>query len=231
MASSSRSASTAAKPYHHGNLREELLELALADLESTGSATLSLRDLAARAGVSKTAPYRHFPDRDSLLTALMDHGWKDLHDATARAQDAASDPLAGLRAMGRAYLAFALARPGMYRLLFSGEGKSLATGLVCPDAHNSYRLLEAQVALCQSAGWRPDANGQFLTLAVWSLVHGAADLALENLVLTPPGLSPLEFWSSVVDFVEPPAARGNARTTPLRKASPGPAKVRPSRRP
>lgn len=205
MASSRRSAPTPAKPYHHGNLREELLDLALADLESSGAATLSLRDLAARAGVSKTAPYRHFPDRDALLTALMDHGWKDLHDATERAQDAASDPLSGLRDMGRAYLGFALSRPGMYRLLFSGEGKSLASGLVCPDASNSYRLLERQVALCQARGWRPDANGQILTLSVWSLVHGAADLALESLVLAPPGMSPLEFWSSVVDFVEPPS--------------------------
>lgn len=220
MASSQRSAALEAKPYHHGNLREELLDLALADLESTGSATLSLRDLAARAGVSKTAPYRHFPDRDALLAALMDHGWKDLHDATARAQDASGDPLSGLRAMGRAYLAFALARPGMYRLLFSGEGKSLATGLVCPDAHNSYRLLEAQVARCQSAGWRPDANGQILTLSVWSLVHGAADLALENLVLAPPGLSPLEFWTSVVDFVEPTPSHRGARTKARRKAPP-----------
>lgn len=210
MASSNRSVALEAKPYHHGNLREELLHLALADLESTGAPTLSLRDLAARAGVSKTAPYRHFPDRDALLTALMDHGWKDLHDATARAQEAATDPLSGLRDMGRAYLAFALARPGMYRLLFSGEGKSLATGLVCPDAHNSYRLLEAQVARCQSAGWRPDANGQILTLSVWSLVHGAADLALENLVLAPPGIPPLEFWCSVVDFVEPAAAPDSA---------------------
>jgi hypothetical protein len=138
----------------------------------------------------------------------MDHGWKDLHDATARAQEAAMDPLSGLRAMGRAYLGFALARPGMYRLLFSGEGKSLATGLVCPDAHNSYRLLEAQVALCQAAGWRPDANGQILTLSVWSLVHGAADLALENLVLAPPGLSPL----GVLDFGG--RLRREARLTP-----------------
>lgn len=218
MASSQRPAASAARPYHHGNLREELLDLALADLESTGSATLSLRDLAARAGVSKTAPYRHFPDRDALLAALMDHGWKDLHDATARAQESAGDPLSGLRAMGRAYLAFALARPGMYRLLFSGEGKSLATGLVCPDAHNSYRLLEAQVALCQSAGWRPEANGQILTLSVWSLVHGAADLALENLVLAPQGLSPLEFWTSVVDFVEPAASRRTAKSVTRRKA-------------
>lgn len=217
MASTKRPRPAVAKPYHHGNLREELLELALADLESTGSPTLSLRDLAARAGVSKTAPYRHFPDRDALLIALMDHGWKDLHDATERAQASAPDPLSGLRAMGRAYLGFALSRPGMYRLLFSGEGKSLVTGLVCPDAHNSYRLLESQVARCQSEGWRPDADGQFLTLAYWSLVHGAADLALENLVLAPPGLSPLDFWSSVVDLVEPPAP---PKSTPVRPKKP-----------
>ena len=218
MASSSRSSATVARPYHHGNLREELLNLALAELESTGAATLSLRDLAARAGVSKTAPYRHFPDRDALLAALMDHGWKDLHDATERAQSSATDPLSGLRSMGRAYLGFALSRPGMYRLLFSGEGKSLTSGLVCPDAHNSYRLLERQVALCQSAGWRSEANGQFLTLAVWSLVHGAADLALENLVLAPPGLSPLEFWSSVVDFVEPHATPALLPDRPKKKS-------------
>jgi AcrR family transcriptional regulator len=204
MGISSRPKRAPTKPYHHGKLRAVLLNLALADLESTGAASLSLRDLASRAGVSKTAPYRHFPDRDSLLVALMDEGWKDLYQALERSHSDARNGLSGLRAMGRAYVGFALARPGMYRLLFSGEGKSLSEGLPCPEASDSFQLLEGQIARCQAEGWRPAVDVKILTLAHWSLVHGAADLALENLVATPTGISPLEFWATVVDLVEVP---------------------------
>ncbi len=206
MASPSKSVRAPAKPYHHGKLREELLDLALIDLESKGAATLSLRDLAARAGVSKTAPYRHFPDRDSLLTALIDRGWKDLYQELERSLDGSPEGLSGLRAMGRAYVGFALARPGMYRLLFSGKGKSLSADLPCPEAYDSFQLLERQIVRCQAEGWRPGMEASILTLAHWSLVHGAADLALEKLVATPPEQSPLDFWASVVNLVEMPAS-------------------------
>lgn len=217
MRSTSRRPGVPPRPYHHGNLREELLDLAIADLEAEGASSLSLRNLALRAGVSKTAPYRHFPDRDALLAALLDRGWKALHFELERSRSDAPDALSGLRAMGRAYVGFALAHPGMYRLMFSGEGKSMFAGLACPEAFDSFQLLERQIERCQSEGWRPGMDGRILTLAHWALVHGAADLALENLVPTPPGRSALEFWSSVVDILEPPVSLPLARSRPAKK--------------
>lgn len=216
----------AARPYHHGNLREQLLDLARADLEAAGAASLSLRDLAERAGVSKTAPYRHFPDRDSLLSALMERGWRDLHASLVAAIASGTDPVEGLRAMGRAYVGFALSHRGMYRLLFSGEGKRLPAGQTCPEASDSFALLALQIQRCQEAGWRTASDGQILTLSHWSLVHGAADLALEDLVPTPPGVAAVDFWAAVVDFVEPAQAPARGVAT-KRKAPPrhrGPAR-------
>jgi len=192
------------RSYHHGHLREELLSRALEILESQGAQAISLRGLALDCGVSKSAPYRHFPDRDALLFALMVHGWRDLHDALSRAGALPATPLAGLTAMGRGYLEFALRRPGMYRLLFTGEGKTLAAARGCPDGTDSFALLCAQVAKAQARGWKKTLPNQQVALSIWSLVHGAAELALEGMAAPPPGVPPLEFWSAILATLLPP---------------------------
>ncbi|MEK7394738.1 MAG: TetR/AcrR family transcriptional regulator [Fibrobacterota bacterium] len=201
---SPKSSKPPAKPrqYHHGGLREELLRLGLADLESYGASKVSLRDLATRAGVSKTAPYRHFVDREALLSALMQIGWSALRAAMADATDSVESPTDKLFAMGRAYVGFALERPGMYRLLFSGDGKSLS-GSVCSESDDSFALLVAQIVACQATGWRADTAPETLALSYWSLVHGAADLALEGLVQPPSGMDTLGFWSKIVEVLQP----------------------------
>jgi AcrR family transcriptional regulator len=195
-------APTKPRPYHHGGLREELLRLGLSDLESHGASKVSLRDLATRAGVSKTAPYRHFADREALLSALMQMGWAALRTAMADATDSVNSPTDKLFAMGRAYVAFALERPGMYRLLFSGEGKSLP-GSNCSESDDSFALLVGQIESCQATGWRSEVDPEMLALSYWSLVHGAADLALEGLVRPPPGVDALGFWSRIVAVLQP----------------------------
>jgi AcrR family transcriptional regulator len=197
-----RKPSSTPKPYHRIGLGEELLRLALEDLESSGASKLSLRDLAARAGVSKTAPYRHFADRESLLAALMENGWEGLRTAMSNATNSVESPTEGLFAMGKAYLGFALERPGMYRLLFSGEGKGLSAK-DCASGNESFALLVAQIAACQATGWMEGVEQNTLALSYWSLVHGAADLSLEGLVHPPTGFDSLGFWSHVVEVLQP----------------------------
>ena len=186
--------------YHHGNLRQELLDLALSRVETSGLEALSLRDLASSLGVSKTAPYRHFPDRTSLLRAVMEVGWADLR-ADLLASRRKDSPEAGLRAMGRAYLAFADRRSNLFRLLFSGQGKELSAGAPCPDEINAFSPLVEQIALCQAAGWKASCDQQMLALSVWAQVHGAAELGLEGLMQVPQGMERHEFWAAVVETI------------------------------
>lgn len=102
--------------YHHGHLREELLRLGLEALEREGADRFSLRSLAEAAGVSKTAPYRHFRDKDLFLGALADEGYHMLHKSLLSVAGSSPDAVAR---MGRAYMAFAAARPALYRLMNS----------------------------------------------------------------------------------------------------------------
>src|SRR3989337_63135 len=102
--------------YHHGGLRAELVQTAGEMLEKQGLKSLSLREVARRAGVSHNAPYRHFPDRESLLAALAMEGFAKLGRALQEAGSAG-----GLRARGQAYLRFALQNPQRFRLMFGGH--------------------------------------------------------------------------------------------------------------
>src|SRR5262245_24493316 len=98
--------------YHHGDLPPALLRAAGKILEKEGVGALSLRELARRAGVSHNAPYRHFPDRDSLLAALAAEGFVELRQELERQ---------GGTDAGVAYVRFALAHPQRFRLMFGGQ--------------------------------------------------------------------------------------------------------------
>src|SRR5688572_33107199 len=95
--------------YHHGDLRAVLLRTAGEMLEKEGLGALSLREVARRSGVSHNAPYRHFPDRDSLLAALAAEGFREFGDALAKRPR---------QEMGEAYVEFALEHPQRFRLMF-----------------------------------------------------------------------------------------------------------------
>src|SRR5688572_2987442 len=100
--------------YHHGDLRSTLLRAADEIFEKEGLAALSLREAARRAGVSHNAPYRHFPDRDSLLAALAAEGFALLGGELAKRPEGE---------MGIGYVQFALAHPQRFRLMFGGQLK------------------------------------------------------------------------------------------------------------
>lgn len=105
--------------------------------------------------------------------------------------------------MGRGYVAFALMRSGMYRLLFSGEGKTLSSLKGCPEGSDSFGLLLDQVKRCQASGWKSSEKPETIALGFWALVHGVADLALENLAEHPESSDRLQYWSMILDTMTP----------------------------
>jgi AcrR family transcriptional regulator len=174
--------------YHHGALREALLAGAFHLLETEGLAALSLRRLADTAGVSKTAPYRHFKDKRDLLLTIAGEGFRLLADAfeSARAAvpSARSEPAStkGLRALMHAYVAFARARPALYRLMFSPMGYSLHSENCRIQSERAIGMLIAEVASAQAAGWRSAQEGRALVLSLWAEVHGWAGLIIDGLL-------------------------------------------------
>src|SRR5215217_3012202 len=104
-------------PYHHGNLRQALLEAALIILQKDGASELGLRDLARAVGVSAAAPYRHFDSRAALLEALAVTGFQRF--SAAMEGVAATNPADPMAAMGKTYVLFALENANLFRLMFS----------------------------------------------------------------------------------------------------------------
>jgi AcrR family transcriptional regulator len=163
--------STSESTYHHGSLRDALIAAGMTALEGFSGLDLSLRELARTVGVSPTAVYRHFPNKDALLAALAREGLEMLGAAQRKGYDAAGGGAAGFVETGRAYVRFALAHPALFRLVF-------AHGEPVPDKSDpaSELLHDATVELTGSDG--PEA--QRLALQAWSLGHGIAMLMLDK---------------------------------------------------
>jgi AcrR family transcriptional regulator len=157
--------------YHHGNLRAAILAAGAELLEIEGLAALSLREVSRRAGVSHNAPYRHFPDRESLLAALAAEGFALL----AEAQRAAAGEQ-GLRGMGEAYVRFALDHPQRFQLMFGGAVQISRHPALREVATRTFEGLSG--ALAERA---PGASGASdASVAAWALVHGLAHLLMDE---------------------------------------------------
>ena len=138
-------------------------------LDKEGVEALSLREVARRAGVSHAAPYRHFPERDALLAALAVEGFEWL--AVGQREAAAAG---GLRAMGEAYVEFALAHPQRFRLMFGGGIPLGKHARLREVAMRAYEELSGALA-----SRYPGAPGAMdCSVAAWALVHGLAQLML-----------------------------------------------------
>ncbi|HEV2560680.1 MAG TPA: TetR/AcrR family transcriptional regulator [Rhizomicrobium sp.] len=163
--------SVAPKPYHHGDLRNALVEAARAILEEEGLSGLSLRAVARRAGVSHAAPYRHFPNHETLLAELVGEGFAELRKDLAAAGASPGLEADRITSMGGAYMRFVVRRPALARLMFGSQ---------LTNRDSFPQLSEAADAIAIEIG---DAlNDSALGLAVWAAVHGLAMLALENVI-------------------------------------------------
>ncbi|AUG81434.1 TetR family transcriptional regulator [Kitasatospora sp. MMS16-BH015] len=159
--------------YHHGDLRAACLRAARELLEEDGSAGLSLRAVARRAGVSATAPYRHYADREALVSAVAAEGYVELGAQLAAVHSAPATP-EELAEVAVAYVRFALDRPALFRVMFAepcdpgNEERAAATAAM----REYVRGIVHRVF--------PAAEVEALATGVWAVVHGLAFLHLDG---------------------------------------------------
>ena len=148
-------------------------------LERGGIEAVTLRAVGERAGVSRQAPYKHFTDKEALLSMLAAGYFEQLgREMFGAAEGAGEGPLARLEAMGTAYVRFALDIPHRYRLMFGEKTQRSPHPEVHEAAHAVYEGFVGAIAACQDAGELPAGDPVALAALIYATSHGAVDLAL-----------------------------------------------------
>ena len=184
-----------ARRYHHGDLRAALVAEGLKLVESAGAEAISLREVARAVGVSATSVYRHFPDKRALMTALAQEGVRRLGEAQQAAALGAGGGTDAFSAVGCAYVRFALANPGLFRLTFTYPGIDVGD----PTSDAAASLLHDH-ALALAHGDQRQAR--IVALRAWALVHGLALLMLDGRV--PPSDALIDAAIGAVVIAEKP---------------------------
>jgi AcrR family transcriptional regulator len=168
--------------YHHGDLKNALIAAGVEILAREGIASLSLRSVARRAGVSHSAPYAHFSDKQTLIAAISTEGFRRLYSQLDTALNAHSaEPGRQLVACGQAYMRFALNERDIFKVMFSGvleQEKEYPEFVKISQA--TFQLLVKVVDACQEKGILRPAPTDLLATAIWGQVHGLVSLALEK---------------------------------------------------
>jgi len=163
--------------YHHGALRDALMEAAERELTEKGIEGFSLRGVAKRAGVSHAAPAHHFRDTGALLTALAAVGFRRFVAVqTARQARAEPDPLDQLVAAGLGYVEFAMANPALFRLMFSSRHPDHRDPALSAAAGAAFDHLADGVARLRGTDPYDDPSAMLDVNAAWAMVHGLGDL-------------------------------------------------------
>jgi len=170
-----------AAAYHHGDLRRALLAETARTIRKEGVDGVTLRAVGKRLGVSRTALYRHFADKPALLAAVAREGFQAVTRELSQAWAAAGGGRNGSRAMGTAYIRFAMANPSHYRVMF-GAFKDLCErdAELAAEAQASFQVLLDAVVMLQKDGLLRADPPQTLAQYIWAAVHGVAMLAIDG---------------------------------------------------
>src|SRR5215831_16642070 len=169
------------KPYHHGDLRRALLDEALRTIQMHGVEHLTLRTVGERLGVSRSALYRHFADKQSLLATVAKEGFRTLRQALAGAWEGNGRGRIAFEAVGKAYVQFAVANPSYYRVMFGGFIESAAKDdQFVAEAKAAFRVLVAGLVEQQKAGEIRRDDPVLMARFVWALFHGTAMLFIDG---------------------------------------------------
>jgi len=170
------------KNYHHGDLKNALIKAGVEILSKEGIEGLSLRKVAQRAGVSHSAPYSHFPDKQSLIAAISTEGFNQLYaelDAAVVAYP--KDAKKQLQQGALAYVQFALDNVDTFKIMFSGVlEKEKEYPAFVDISHKTFQRVVDVVRACQEAGILRSTPAEMMAVAVWGQVHGIVSLALEG---------------------------------------------------
>lgn len=180
------------RPYHHGNLRRALLDEALGTIRDEGVDGLTLREIGARVGVSRTALYRHFADKRALLSAVATEGFRTLRQQLVTAWEEGGHGDEAFRAMGTAYVRFAVANPAHYRVMFGGavDPQAQDPDLAAEAAGAFQALVDALAALQRDGVFHRD-DTVLMARYSWALVHGMAMLGIDGQLPEPGGVEAL----------------------------------------
>jgi AcrR family transcriptional regulator len=179
--------------YHHGNLKEALIRAALELIAKKGPAGFTFAEAARWAGVSPAAPYRHFRDRDELISDVARRGFELFETALKRAwDDGRPDPFSAFERLGKAYLAFARSEPAYYSAMFEAGIPPDADPELREAGERAFGVLRAAtetLVATMPAQNRPPVL--MMALHIWALSHGIAslfargDAARRRLPMTP----------------------------------------------
>jgi AcrR family transcriptional regulator len=167
--------------FHHGNLRQALIDGALIILGKEGQGAITLREVARRAGVTHAAPYRHFDGKEALLAAVAEEGFHQLRHDMEQVAPGDGDSLDRLQRFGEAYVRFALRNPAHYRLMYGPEfAHRAAHGGLQEASKKAFMLLLDAVRECQQARLVRDGDPVHVGLSMWSTVHGLSLLIMDR---------------------------------------------------
>ena len=167
--------------YHHGDLRRALIDQALRTILTAGVEGLTLRGVGEALGVSRTALYRHFSDKQALVAAVAREGFRTFRRALVDAWERQDRGRAGFEAMGEAYLQFAVAHPSHYRVMFGRFMESCARDPeLINEATGAFQALLDALVEGQREGWVRQDDPVILARFVWSVTHGIAMLVIDG---------------------------------------------------
>lgn len=168
--------------YHHGNLREALLDEAAAMIADGGAANVTMRELGQRLGVSRAAAYRHFADKTALLVAVAKAGFSRLNERVQSVEAGAQrSSVERLRRMGEEYVRFALEHPAQYRLMYGREALTRQDLPELREAANAlFEQLVDAIQAYQRSGAIKRQDPHILAYTAWSAVHGLASLLVDG---------------------------------------------------
>lgn len=164
--------------YHHGTLHAALIKAAVSLIRIKGPNAISLREVAKKAGVSHTAPYRHFKDKNALLAAIATEGFRKLANAMQKVvSQHESDTKQQFLSAGVAYVDLALQHTEMTQLMFGGYiDMTNGPQELCAESALAFQGLLRIIENGQQAGVLKPGNTEELALAAWSIAHGFAML-------------------------------------------------------
>ena len=207
-----RGGSTAKKnpvrPYHHGNLREELIRLGKARLQEQDDADLSLRRVAADAGVSQVAPKHHFGNKDGLLAAIAASGFRDLTEFRFSRLKPHMNAEQRLRVLLSSYVVFATLNPALFRLMFAPQFQTTGAYTELDEAASQsfHMLARASAEFLKDKrkdGGAPAISAEDVARHGWTCMHGLATLMIQNRI-NPVGASRYtreQFMNRTLDLV------------------------------
>jgi AcrR family transcriptional regulator len=168
--------------YHHGDLKNALIKAGIEILSKEGVGGLSLRKVAKRAGVSHSAPYSHFPDKQSLIAAISTEGFHQLYaELDAAVSPYANHPKQQLLEGTRAYTRFAMDHTDIFKIMFSGALEKEKDYPAFVDiSQKTFDRVVNIVQACQTVKVLGSGSPEILAVSVWGQIHGIVSLALEG---------------------------------------------------